>query len=375
MSQSLIPPFCPNSACEFHLPGRSKRFWHKNGFVDRPASGQDSPPHRIQRFKCKRCAKNFSTSCFGLNYRFKHRDPALNHNIFHTLLLGASNRQIARYLKISPHCVLLRIKRMSQWALLIHRHKLEGLKCLAEPIVYDGLENFAGSQFDVNNIHQAIGRDSLFLYDFNFAPLNRKGRTSNRQKIKKETIEDLDGPYPRSAIRWATTSLLKRLLRLQPMGNPLDLCTDEHFQYKRSIQRDLPQDRIHHVTVSSKATRNFQNILFAVNHSDLMSRSHLAAFSRETISFSKTHARMCQKFMLFAVHKNYLAPQFTKKHIRRPKAHCQSPAQAVGLETKILKFHEFFNQLKTPAQVPLPEDWALFYNDQVPYPRIKRKSA
>jgi hypothetical protein len=314
-------------------------------------------------------------SCFGLNYRFKHRDPALNHNIFHTLLLGASNRQIARYLKISPHCVLLRIKRMSQWALLIHRDKLGGLKGLSEPIVYDGLENFAGSQFDVNNIQQAIGRDSLFLYDFNFAPLNRKGRSSNRQKIKKELIEHTDGPYPSSAIRSATTSLLKRLLKLRSDTEPLVLCTDEHFQYRRSIQRDLPQDHIQHVTVSSQATRNFQNILFAVNHSDLMSRSQLAAFSRETISFSKTHARMCQKFMLFAVNKNYMAPQFTKKHVRRPHAHVQTPAQAVGLESKILKFHEFFSQLKTPSQIPLPEDWALFYNDQVPYPRCKHKCA
>ena len=372
---SLVPPFCPNSHCAFHKPVSPKRFWHKNGFVLRQASGLDLPPHRIQRFRCKHCHKNFSSSSFGLNYRFKHRDPALNHNIFHTLLLGASNRQIARYLKISPHCVLLRIKRMSQWALLTHRHKLQSLRYFNEPIVFDGLENFAGSQFDPNNIHQAIGRDSLFLYDFNFAPLNRKGRTSHRQKLKKQDLEHVDGPYPRSAIRSATTSILKRLLKLKPPGQPLTLCTDEHFQYKRSIQRDLPPGCIEHVTIDSKATRNFQNILFAVNHSDLMSRAYLAAFSRETISFSKTHARMCQKFMLFAVHKNYFTPQFTKKHIRRPKAHIQSPAQAVGLETKILKFHEFFDQLKTPEQIPLPEDWALFYNDQVPYPRRPLKRA
>ena len=127
---------------------------------------------------------------------------------------------------------------MSCWAFLHHRERFNRLKGFDEPLCYDGLENFAKSQFDPNHINQVVGRDSLFIYDFNFAPLNRKGRMSERQKKRKAQIEQDDGAYPKRAIRLATTSILQRILSKQK-DKKLVLLTDEHFQYKRSLIYDL----------------------------------------------------------------------------------------------------------------------------------------
>lgn len=240
---------------------------------------------------------------------------------------------------------------------------------LDEAICYDGLENFAGTQYDPNYINQAVGDKSLFIYDFNFAPLNRKGRMSDRQKVKNKELEVREGAYPRNAIQKASTVLFKRLLKKVRPGKSLEILSDQHFAYRRAIECDLKGFPIEHGTISSKAYRDFKNILFPVNHADLLIRHQSAAFKRETIAFSKTHARMCQKFLLFMIDKNYMRPQFTKKHVRRPRVHRESPAQYLKLTTKILEFSDFFDELRTQKQVPLPEEWALIIQGSVPYPR------
>lgn len=325
-----------------------------------------------QRYRCMGCRRRFSENALSLSYRLKKIDLALNAKIFYLCLEGLSNRAIARFLYVSEHCVRLRLRRMSQQALNFHSRCTEGLK-ISEPICFDGLENFAGSQYDVNNLQQAIGRDSLFTYDFNFACLNRKGYMSPWQKMRLKEIETDCGRYPSNAIRTASCDIFARLAA---RCEPLNLLTDEHFQYRRAIHEDLRNRSIVHVTVSSKACRNFQNILFAVNHADLMIRQQIGAFARETIAFSKTPGAMCQKYALYMVYKNYMAPQFTKKHVRRPEAHLQSPAQHLGIQERILNFTDIFQPRSTTRDTEtMNEDWKYFWLGRVPekYRRVKPK--
>lgn len=319
--------------------------------------------HCRQRFKCNNCGRQFCTNSSSLNFRLKKNDLALNSKIFFFFVRGLSNCQIALILGLSEHCVRLRLDRMAKQAFSFQHNILEKAG-LCEPIAFDGLENFAGSQYDPNNINHAIGAESLFIYDFNFAPLNRKGRTSVWQKKRLAEIEGEKGRYNPSAIRVATRDILKRLCKKTPR---LELLSDEHFQYRKVVEIDLKRERILHKQISSKACRNFQNILFAVNHADLMTRQRIAAFARETISFSKTAGAMCQKYMLYAVYKNFMSAQFTKKHVRRPNAHLQSPAQAAGLASKLLKFSDVFHSLSRNAdQEQLNEDWKSYWSGQVP---------
>lgn len=248
---------------------------------------------------------------------------------------------------------------MSRWGILKHASLTEELK-IEEAIVYDGLENFSFSQYDPNNINHAIGKKSLFLYDFNFAPLNRKGRMSLWQARKKAWLEKQHGLYPRDAIRTSTKRIFQRLV--EKSEKSLVLYTDRHFQYRRVVQFDLRRARIEHIKISSKVHRNFHNPLFAVNNIDLQARHNLSAFKRETIAFSKHSVAMQDSFLLYAMERNYMRPKFWGTHRSDPLSSKKSPAMELGITGKILSFDEFFGERVMPTQVRLNEDWKNFYD-------------
>ena len=81
----------------------------------------------------------------------------MNAEIFGYHELGASKRAIARKIKRSERLVRTRIRNFARFAETKHAKLIEDLE-LKEPIVYDGLENFAYSQYDPNNINQAVGK-------------------------------------------------------------------------------------------------------------------------------------------------------------------------------------------------------------------------
>lgn len=329
---------------------------------------------RRQRFRCNLCKTTLSDNFFKFHYRLKHKDPAINSKIFRLLVHGLSYRKIAHLLALSEHCVRIRVNRMAQQAMKFHEQVSKAHK-ISEPICFDGLENFAASQYEPNNIQQAVGRDSLFIYDFNFASLNRKGRMSDWQKNRLAEKTDEHGRFNPKAIRVATREIIERLVkRRSTQEKPLVFISDEHFQYRRAIEKDLKSKDIEHVTISSKATRNYQNILFAINHADLLIRQSMAAFARETISFSKTAGRMCQKYALFMVHKNYMSAQFTKTQVRRPRAHLQSPAQSLGLFDRLLEFSDIFSHRSQKQDCKeWNKDWQCFWSGEVPKPYARSK--
>ena len=293
-------------------------------------------------------------------------DFGLNAKIFFLSCEGLSNRAIGRSVYVSEHCVRGRLVRLAQRAFCFHSSLCEGLK-ISEPLCYDGLQNFAGSQYDPNYINQAIGRDSLFIYDFNFASLNRAGRMSDWQKQRLAEIIDEQGRYNPTAVRIATRRLLDRLYIKRDPQSEFTLLSDEHFHYRKAVKQDLRHLKIDHITISSKATRNYQNILFAVNHADLMIRQKSGAFARETISFSKTPGAMCQKYALYMINKNYMSPQFTKKMVRRPEAHLASPAQTMGLCERVLSFSEIFvHRSVVPDLTKLNPEWRQFWRGKIP---------
>ena len=179
---------------------------------------------------------------------------------------------------------------------------------------------------------------------------------SERQKVKKALLEKRFGKYPQKALRTSSKKILQRLHH-KCIEDKLCLLSDNHFQYRRAIQRDLKHLPFEHYRVSSKIHRNFKNKLFAVNNFDVQIRHNSAAYKRETIAFSKHSIEMMEKFVLFASHKNYLRPMFFKKHKAKSYSNKKSPAMILGITKKILNFYEFFSERITSHQVRLHEDW------------------
>lgn len=261
---------------------------------------------------------------------------------------------------------------MSRYGILIHAKFCEKMK-VEEPIVYDGLENFTCSQYEPNNINQAVGKKSHFIYDFNFCPINRKGTMTPYQRARKRKLEKKHGKFPTDGLRTTTKRIFSRLAQKAP--GTLTLYTDLHFQYRRVVEEDLPHLKIEHLKTSSKAIRSYSNPLFAVNHIDLQTRQETATFRRETIAFNKHSIAMQEGFLLYALYRNYLRPKFFKKQKTNPLSSTTSPAMKVGATNKILSFKELFGCRVLPTQVKLNEDWRNLYHRIDPLSRRPIKMA
>jgi hypothetical protein len=324
-----------------------------------------------QRFKCLSCGKTFSDATFDMNYRFRRRGR-LNARIFHAAVHSRSNRSIAREIKSSECLVRTRLMRLFRLGIVKHGHILDHIS-IGEEVAYDGLEAFAHSQYEPNNVNHVVGASSLFTYLFNFAPMNRKGRMSDRQRVYLEKIEQKQGRFDPRAIRVSTRRIFKEVVnRKSSKLSQVVIRSDEHFQYRKAMGdlEDRIRNKIIHDTVSSKAVRNFKNILFAVNHVDLLIRKDSAAFARETICFAKKHSRMMHKYFLIACYKNYMKPQFVKKQVRNLTATTDSPAMKLEICDKLLSFRDYFQYRNPVADISkLPLDWKLLYKDRVAFTR------
>lgn len=354
------PPFCPNPECRWHNPENAA----EARFAKRGSRPVKRFPYVTRRFFCTQCRIPFSDSIFYLFYR--DRTEPTYEQIFHYHCNGQSRRSLARDLGCSSSTVQRRFRKLSSQSLLQQAWRSRNLQ-VKESVAMDGLENFAYSQFDPNNINHVVGRESYYLYDFNFSPLNRKGRRTDAQKKREAELEKEFGRYPTNAIRTATRRLLERMLKNST--GQVELHTDQHYAYREAIELLPEKHRLEHFITPSRVARNFRNRLFAINHADLLSRQQLTTFKRETIAFAKHSIGMIESFALLVARKNFMAPVFTKAQKRDPRAHLDSPAMRVGIETKVLSFKEFFGLRLTKTQVALSGDWRDFIERRAPTSR------
>ncbi len=355
-------PYCPNSHCPCHDP----KVAENNKFRSYGMRKIKRYPYISPRVQCQLCKSVFSTSFFSLSYRDRTSDTY--ELIFLLRHKGDAKRGIAKSLNCSLDTVLRRIKKMSRHSLLRMSKDTEGLN-IKESIAYDGLENFSFSQYDPNNINHAIGRESLFMYDFNFCHINRKGKMSSEQKQKKKMLDDKHKKYPPRAIETCSKRIFERLLT--KCDQSLHLHTDNHFMYRNAIANIKSQKKIAHFITPAKVARNYKNRLFAINHMDLLTRHHLCDFKRETIAFAKTSQAMVESFVLFSAYKNYMREKFTKKQKGDITANIISPAMHLGLVGKILNFREFFHTRISKYHVKLNEDWKMYFEGVDPFSRRK----
>jgi transposase-like protein len=343
------PAYCPNPSCSSHLNSQGK--FHRRG-----SRAIGRYPYLVYRFSCFSCGKNFSSSFFTLAFRDRLNDAY--EEIFDFHCLGVPKRAIARFLNCSEASIRAKISKLARWSLTRLAKDSLRLK-ITEPVAYDGLENFSFSQYDPNNLNHVVGKLSFYTYDFNLAPMNRKGRMSQRQKLRKRSLEENHGKYPKAEIHSSTRRIFSRLCN-RSLGF-LELHSDNHYAYREVLDRFPQRKKVLHQITPAKLARNYRNRLFAINHLDLLTRQKLAAFKRETIAFAKTSVAMLEGFAIFAAWKNYVRPIFEKPHAADPTIHLDTPAMRVGLEKKPLSFHELFQERITPKQACLHEDWARIF--------------
>lgn len=346
------PPFCPNSRCDLHHDSRGWRFIRWGSYL------RTCPRvRRIPRYRCSRCHRTFSRQTFQATYWLRRPDWLAS--IYERLLSGSGFRQIARFLRCSPATVGTHAARLGRHALLfLEAHRPPAP---AEPLVVDGFESFAFSQYYPLHLNLAVGAESHFVYGFTESELRRKGRMTAGQKVRRTQEEAAVGrPDPRSI----ETGMAELVALVVPPGATAEIRSDEHLAYPRALRR-LRNRTLYHRVTSSKEARTAQNPLFPVNRQDLMLRHTGANHRRETIAFSKLRMGVIERAALQALWMNF-QKSFSEK------AQDATPAQRLGLFDRKLSVREVLGRRLFPTRTSLPVVWQRYYDREIPTRRVAR---
>ena len=348
---SFQPQFCPNRQCPFHLPKGRTWHWVRDGWFTRP-----SDQRRFQRFLCRHCGRRFSTRTYSTTYWLQRR--RLLAEVAQHLSNGTALRQAGRILKVPHATVALHQARLGRHCLLFQSQLLADSQ-IKEPVVVDGFETFEYSQYFPFHVNLAVGQDSWFLYAFTDSPLRRKGSMTPVQKQVRQEIERRLGRPDPKAIETGMAELLELLV--DRSTGPLELHSDEHPAYLRSIRRVLrarPGSQIDHRRTPSKEARTHANPLFAANLTDLLIRHSHANHRRETIAFSKRRMGAIERLSFFMVWRNCIKR-------RREKGGPETTAMKVGLLDRPLTWSDILKRRLFPIQHSLPRAWQTYYEKRV----------
>ncbi len=284
----------------------------------------------MPRFRCLSCGRTFSRQAFATTYYLKR--PELLVPVAAGLVSGAAHRQIARLLGCAPSTVTRLSYRTGRHFLLLQRYALETLGGRGlEPIVLDHLETFEFTQDLPFGIATAVGQRSWFVYGIDPAPHRRAGRRSPSQqrRVEARPARPRHGGYAGS-----TRRTIDRLLELEP--SVLDLVTDDHPGYRRTLRRHPARERIRHEVHpnpergpkgsrrSARAVRR-DRAMFACDLLHGLARHSMAAHRRETIAFGRRLNALMLRVYGFVVWRNFV------KRCSERRSEEITPAMRVGL--------------------------------------------
>ena len=351
-SAVFVPPHCPRSDCRFHDSAIGWRWIRHGSFVRQGSSGW------IPRFRCGHCGHTFSSQTFSTSYWLKR--PEVLAAVAFRLLACSGYRQIAREARCSPGTVLRHASRLGRHALLwLEAHRPPGP--IKEPMVIDGFESFAFSQYHPLHLNLVVGGESHYVYAFTHSELRRKGRMTPLQKRRRAAMEAQFGrPDPRG-IEHGMHAALKLAVRQAQL---LTVRSDDHADYPRALRR--LDSTVRHERTSSLAARTAGNPLFPVNRLDILLRHNSANHKRETIAFSKRHQSVVERGAWLVLWQNW-SKRFSERHGGG------TPAMRLGLVDRPIPLQEILRERLFPTRIKLPAPWSGYYRGEVPTRRIRNE--
>lgn len=330
----FTPPFCPNRSCPTHQIGFQipSRWFHRRGTRLTQVVGP------VQVFQCLVCRRGFSERTFDIDY-WTHRFVDYR-NIQNLLVGGSGLRQSCRTLGVSTRLLANRHTRLARQSLALHARCLRDFR-LEEPLVFDGFESFAYSQYFPNNLNLLVTSSSQFVLGLNAAVLRRKGRMTDCQKARRAEIEQ-DYRAPGNAIYQSSLEMLGFgcQLAFESRTLPIRILSDEKPEYSRALSHLRPfgewmnQGLLVHSTTSSKAVRSLDNPLFPVNYLDRQLRKDLAEHVRETVRFARRLECSLERAVIHLVHHNCFKVFRSRLTGDRRKV---THAQQAGLDSGVIE--------------------------------------
>ena len=246
----------------------------------------------------------FSLKTFSIDYYVKRK--VNYHRLLSYLRTTSSCRDMAREFGVSVDTIINRTERLCRSMIQAHIQLIRD-HLLSEALTADGFESFIVSQYFPNNINLLAGKDSQMVYGCTYAGIRRKGRMTERQKVKRGELERRYRPDPKGiehAFALLAADAAPLIMRSAPV--PVLLYTDEKLEYVRAL-RSLPVGRmVHHIRIPSKQRRTVCNPLFSVNYLDRQIRKDQANHVRETVCFARNVNNAMARLVVYFMHHNDL---------------------------------------------------------------------
>ena len=331
------PPFCPNAQCRCHqLTSGCYHSYIHWGYHWNASFGP------IQRYRCRECTRSFSEMSFSIDYHCKRRVDC--RHVEDCICDGGGVRSTARSLSVSTGTVANRIHRLARGA-FVTLSRLNRTLDQQESLAFDGFRSFCASQHAPCDLTHLIGRESEYVYSFDFAPLRRSGRMSEAQKRSRARFERLMRAGPQAS-EHSARRLYDAIILMgrwsASMTGAREIWSDKHPAYRdawnshEAMQHLQYCGRVVHRTVSSRAARTSANPLRVVNYFDREIRKDLADHRRETVCFARCPYDMLARFAVYVVHHNMDKPRRVRGS-RSPKAAervARSHAVAAGADAR-----------------------------------------
>jgi hypothetical protein len=221
-------------------------------------------------------------------------------------------------------------------------------------VVVDGFESFELSQYFPIHHHLAVEKDTDFFIYFTDSPLRRKGRMTDRQKKRREHLENVMGRPDPKAIEKDMKELIEVTLKNAASAV---VYSDDHRAYPRSIKQ--LDGHIRQEITSSKDHRDRNNPLWEINLLDLLIRHSSSNHKRETIAWSKRRQASAERLAIFLVWRNYM------KGRREKERGSPTPGMVKGLTDHPLDVRNVLEDRIFRSEVDLPPRWAEYYGREV----------
>ena len=229
------------------------------------------------------------------------------------LCSGMSIRAMARVFNCSAETVNRKIAVLSRQASVYLDSIFDSIH-LNEDLVADGFESFAVSQYFPNNFNILVGKDSQFVYYFNYVQLHRKGRMTQFQQEKAIKLKKI-WPLSKNNQYLAFLEIKQKVIELLMESTNLPrvtIYTDEKKEYKTCLKDigylkryDDNSTHVYHKRINSKKHRDLRNELFSVNYFDRELRKDLAEHHRESVCFARNVNCSTARFSVYLLYHNF----------------------------------------------------------------------
>lgn len=302
---AFVPTFCPFPGCRTTHPQDPFQY-HRDGTYPRALDGR-----RVQRFRCRRCRRRFSSQTFRLDYCLKK--PRVNELVLACLVSKVTHRQTARILRIDRKTVHRRLSlygpAMRRWHLGLLRlaRKRGGLR---GSFSLDELETYEHDRrLKPLTVPVLIHRATRFLVHVETADLPARGSLRPTDAARK-TAQENRGGRRISGSKQAVESCIAALKVCHAPHQFLQLVVDQKKSYPPIIRRHFGNRISALIRESSKTKRNTLNPMFPMNHMLAMLRDQISRLVRRTWAASKRQSALRDHLWTFLAWRNYVRPMF-----------------------------------------------------------------